>query len=99
MRKESFANKVFFCAWPCNYAYGKLRKPNEEAAKNYRKFLGSFIAKTIIKELPGFMEPAYAPTIDYVRTGNTVTLLADDDYFKQFPQDQEKIFIHHFHPP
>lgn len=94
IKKQSFFKRLAL-----NYAYGKLRKPNDKAAKNYKKFLGTYIAKTIKKHLPYFEEPVYAPTIDYVRTGNTITLLADEDYFKLFSQDPEKIFIHHFHPP
>lgn len=80
-----------------NYAYGKLTKYNNKAVKSYKKYLGSYVVKSIKKHLPGFVEPQYAPSNNYVRTGTTITLLADDDYFKVFPQDKQKVFTNHFH--
>lgn len=92
--KQSFIKRIAL-----NHAYKKLTKHNRKAAENYRKYLGSYVAKSVKKHLPGFEEPAYVPTNNYVRTGNTITLLADEAYFAAFPQDPKNIFINHFHPP
>ncbi|MEO6915498.1 MAG: META domain-containing protein [Chitinophagaceae bacterium] len=81
-----------------SYAYGRLTKPNRKGVKNYQKFLGRYVAKSIRKHLPGFVEPAYSWSNDYVRTGNQITLLADEDYFKAFPQDTKNVFTNHLHP-
>ncbi len=94
IKKQSFFKRLAF-----NYAYGKLKNKPITAANKYRKYLGTYMAKSIKKALPGFEEPKYAATMDYVRTGNTITLLADDDYFKHFPQNSQNIFINHFHGP
>lgn len=97
--KGVIQQQSFFKRLALNYAFGKLKNPNQNAADNYRKYLGTYVAKTIKKHLPGFVEPAYANSIDYVRTGHIITLLANDDYFKKFPQDEKNVFINHLHPP
>jgi hypothetical protein len=35
----------------------------------------------------------------YVRTGNTIVLLANDDYYAKFPDNRENVFIHHMFDP
>lgn len=97
--KATIQKQSFFKRLAMNYAYGKLTKNNEKAVANYEKFLGSYVVKSVKKQLPGFVEPKYAGTNDYVRTGNTITLLANEDYYKVFPQNEETVFINHFHPP
>lgn len=83
--------------WALHYAYGRLTQPSRKALKHYQKFLGDYAGKMARKNLPGLSVPAYAPTNDYVRTGNTVVLLADDTYKIKFPQDEKNIFCNHFH--
>lgn len=81
------------------YAYNSLSKPSLKAQKNYQKFLGALASKTVNKNLNGYVPPEYYNSSDYVRTGNTIVLLADSAYFKKYPDSKENIFIHHFHPP
>lgn len=81
------------------HAYKKLKKPSEKAQRNYEKYLGGFVSKMVRKTLPEFDPPAYIHTSDYVRIGPTITLLADDAYFKLFPESKENLFIHHFMEP
>jgi heat shock protein HslJ len=85
--------------WALNYAYGRLTKPSEKARKNYRKYLGSYVEKTIKKALPGFVPPAYFNSSDYVRVGTTIALIPKEDYFALYPVDKSKIFQNHFHQP
>lgn len=82
-----------------NYAYNKLTKPTKKAVKNSQKILGNYVQKAVKKNLPGFEPPTYAATNDYARTGNTIVLLPKADYYQKYPQDKEKFFINHLHPP
>lgn len=83
--------------WVLSYAYGRLSKPAEKARKNYRRFLGKYVAKSIKKALPGFKEPAYYNSSDYVRAGNIIALVPKQDYYQKFPQAPEKTFANHLH--
>lgn len=85
--------------WALNYAYGKMANPSRKARKNYSKFLGNFVSKSIKKYLPGFEPPAYFKSSDYVRTGATIVLLPAADYYQKFPQDKANVFINHLHQP
>ncbi|UFH55722.1 lipase family protein [Spirosoma sp. KNUC1025] len=81
------------------YAYNSLSKPSLKAQKNYQKYLGKIASSTVRKNLNGYVPPEYYNSNDYVRTGNTIVLLADSAYFQKYPDSKENIFIHHFHPP
>jgi Lipase (class 3) len=82
------------------YMYNQLSKPPSKAQKRYQKYLGSMTSKTVQKTLPGFVPPAYYASNHYVRTGNMIVLLPDDDYFKLYPESQsaDNMFPHHLHP-
>lgn len=75
--------------------YNQLDKPTKKAQKKYEKYLGDMTSKFIIKKLPGFTPPEYFESNNYVRTGNTVILFAEDEYFKTFPKNSSDISIHH----
>lgn len=77
--------------------YNKMDRKTRKAMKYYCKNLGKRVGGIIKKSLPGFEPPAYAPNMNYMRTGNTVVLLADEGYYKQFPEKSENAFIHHTH--
>lgn len=81
------------------YIYNSLSKPALKAQKNYQKYLGRLASKTVKKNLNGYIAPDYYNSNDYVRTGTTIVLKADSEYFKKYPDSEEKIFTHHFHPP
>ena len=85
--------------WALSYAYGRMNKPNRKAARNYRKYLGGFVAKLIKKQLPEYIPPGYSGNMDYVRAGSFIVLQPDEDYYKLFPQDGKNIFINHLHKP
>ena len=81
------------------YAYNKLYKPTQKAQENYQKILGEFTSKQVKVLLPGFVPPQYYESNDYVRTGTTITLLADEEYYAWNPQDSAFLWAHHFHLP
>jgi Lipase (class 3) len=94
IKKQSWPKR-----WVLNVAYTKLSKPGRKTLKRYQKYLGTYMAKAVKKNLKGFQPPAYYNSSEYVRTGNTIVLMPKEDYYKLFPQDPEKIFINHFHAP
>ncbi len=79
--------------------YNKLDKPTKRAQKSYEKYLGEMTSKVISKKLNGFVSPPYCNTNNYVRTGATIVLFANDDYYNHFPDDDEKMWVHHFYKP
>ena len=81
------------------FVLNQLNNPTKRARKNYQKYLGNFVGKQISKRLDGFTAPEYYNSVDYVRTGAQVILMADDSYYKKFPQDHQKIFTNHLHHP
>jgi len=89
--------------FPANLAlrhvYNRLSKPAKRAQKNYEKFLGKMISKYIKKFLPDFVPPTYFSSNNYVRTGSTIVLKADSDYYKKYPQDRNKVWMNHFPGP
>lgn len=81
------------------HAYKGLRKPSEKAQRNYEKYLGRYAGKIVSKNLPGYQSPAFYKSSNYVRTGPTIVLFADEAYYKEFPDSDKEIFIHHgLHP-
>ncbi len=92
IKKQKFpANLVL------KHIYNKLDKPTKKAQNNYEKYLGEMTSKIIKKNITGFSPPLYYSSNHYVRTGATIVLIPNDEYFKQFPDDPTKLFPHHFH--
>ena len=75
--------------------YKKLDKPTKKAQQSYEKYLGEMTSKVIQKKLPNFSPPQYVNSNNYVRTSNTVTLYAHENYYKKFPKESDKFWIHH----
>jgi heat shock protein HslJ/pimeloyl-ACP methyl ester carboxylesterase len=95
INKQSFSNRLAL-----NYVFGKLDKPTKQACKNYIQFLGYAIEdKAIKKQLPNLNRPAFYNSNHYVRTGTPIVLVPDEQYFREFPQNREQIFVNHFHQP
>lgn len=92
IKKQKFPKNLIL-----KHIYNKLDKPTKKAQKNYEKYLGEMTSKIIKKNISGFSPPLYYSSNDYVRTGATIVLTPNDDYFKQFPDDSTKLFPHHFH--
>jgi len=81
------------------HVYKKLTKPGLKAQKNYEKFLGNMISKSIKALYPDFESPSYFKSNHYVRTGQTVVLFAENNYFKEFPESETNMWQHHFIEP
>ena len=81
------------------HIYNRLSKPSLKAQRNYEKYLGRMVSKMVKKQLKGFEAPNYYSSDNYVRTGNTIVLYADSEYFKKYPDNTSNIWIHHFIGP
>ena len=92
--KQGFPKNIVLKA-----VYNKMDRKTRKAMKYYCKNLGTRVGKMLQKSLPGFEPPVYAETMNYLRAGNCITLLADDDYYKLFPDSKTNPFAHHFHKP
>ncbi|WP_338874794.1 lipase family protein [Spirosoma sp. SC4-14] len=77
------------------YVYNKLSKPAKKARKYYLKYLGDFAGRYVKTNLKEYVPPTFYQSSDYVRTGTFVTLLADADYFRKYPDNPKTIFVHH----
>lgn len=94
IRKQKFpANLVTM------YVFNRLSKTPLRAMRQYKKYLGKYAGKLVTRNLKDFVKPEYANCTNYVRTGATIVLFADEDYYKLFPDNPDKIFIHHFFEP
>ncbi len=90
--KQKFPQKIAL-----KFAYNKLSKPSKKARRLNTKYLGEFVAKSIQKTLPEYETPEYFNSADYVRAGNTIVLSPDSAYYSFYPDDEKKIFVHHYH--
>ena len=77
------------------YAFNKLDKPTKRANKNYQKYLGKIMGKYIKKYLPEYEIPQYYNSNNYSRAGRFITLYADNEYYKLFPDIEGQIWNHH----
>ena len=94
IKKQKFPKRVAL-----KYVYNRLSKPSRRAQKNYQKYLGNIASGLVQKNIEGYTPSDYVNTNNYVRTGNMIVLLADEEYYQKFPDSPEKVFAHHFHPP
>ena len=77
--------------------YKQLSKPSQKAQKNYEKYLGKMVSQAVKKQLPGLKTPTYYKSNYYVRTGNTIVLYPDHEYFKLYNNEatNPNIWQHH----
>ncbi|RLD44552.1 MAG: lipase family protein [Bacteroidetes bacterium] len=79
-----------------NRMYNKLDKPTKKAQKSYEKYLGKKTSKFIVKNLKGFIPPnEYFHSNNYARTGATIVLIPNEEYFEKFSIDTDNILTHH----
>lgn len=94
IRKSKFPADVVIM-----YVYNRLYKSPKRAVRKYQKYLGRVTSKLVKKDLPSYQTPAFFNSSYYVRTGTTIVLYADADYYKLFPDNETNIFVHHFFEP
>ncbi len=92
IKKQKFPKNLVI-----RHVFNQLDKPTRKAQKKYEKYLGNMASKLIKKYIPEYESPTYYNSNHYVRTGNTVVLLPDDEYYKIYPDDTSKLFPHHHH--
>ncbi len=93
IRKQKFPKNMAL-----KYAYNRLNKPSMKAQRNYQKFLGKMMSKAVYKQIPDLKTPAFYNSNYYVRTGTTIVLYADKDYYEVNKEDPANpaIWQHHF---
>jgi hypothetical protein len=79
------------------YIYSRMDGPVRTAEYRFQDCLGKGLESYVKKVIPGFQPPVYYNSMDYVRVGNVIVLLADADYYKLFPDNPNTLFVHHFH--
>lgn len=94
--KKILNKKKFPANLVLKHMYNRLRKPSEKATRRFQRVMGKYIYKTVKKVLPGYVQPAFYPSNNYVRTGTTIVLLPDEQYYNSFPNDKTRLFVHHF---
>lgn len=92
--KQKFPNNLVG-----RHIYNRLDKITRKAQRRYQRYMGSLTSRFVRKHLTGFTPPKYFNTNNYVRTGATVVLTADADYYKRFPDNTGNVFVHHYPAP
>jgi hypothetical protein len=72
-----------------------MSKPSLRAQKEYQKYLGKLVSKSVRKNLLEFKEPVYYKSSNYVRIGTTIVLYADEEYKKIFPTKPGQVWLNH----
>ncbi len=80
-------------------AYRKLNNSSHKSQKIFRKYLGKTAYAQVKKALPGFEEPAYVASMNYMRAGIPVILQPQGDYYDRYPNIRERIAVHHAFDP
>jgi hypothetical protein len=94
IKKQKTATRIVL-----KHVYKKLSKPALKAQKNYEKYLGKMTEKLIKENIPDFISPDYYKSNNYVRTGTTIVLMPDEEYYQKYSDSETNIFIHHYHQP
>lgn len=81
------------------YGYNKLDKPARKLRNRYKKYLGKFVGKAAIKNLPGYEMPDFYNSSHFVRCGNSIVLKTNAEYYRRYPDNPNTIFVHHFFGP
>jgi hypothetical protein len=94
MKKQAFMKGLAL-----RWVYNRMDGITKRAVARYRRNLGKMVGKMLKKSLPGFVPPVYAENMNYTRAGNYIVLLADEAYYKLYPDSKTNPFAHHLHKP
>jgi hypothetical protein len=97
--KKAIRKQKFPMSTAVLYVYNRLAKTPLKAQRQYQKYLGRVTGKIILRTLKEYKCPTYYASTNYVRTGNVIVLIPDDNYFKLFPESKTNVFIHHMFEP
>lgn len=97
--KPALKNQKMLVRWYLNSVYNKLDKSSSKANKRFTKYLGHKLYPQVKKYLPQLREPVYASSLNYMRAGIPVVLLADTAYHTQFDKPASQVFQHHLFEP
>ncbi|MEP7257231.1 MAG: lipase family protein [Flavitalea sp.] len=96
IKKQKFPKNLVL-----KHVYNRLSEPSLKAQRRYQKYLGGMASKMVKKQLPDFTPQEYFKSNSYVRTGSTIVLYADEEYFKLYNNDPSNpnIWRHHLPVP
>ncbi len=94
LAKQKWTTRLFV-----KKAYNDMNEPTIEARRAFKKYLGNTAGDFVLKTLPYHRIPELKDCFHYVRCGIPVVLYARGDYYKEFPDDPNKVFIHHMMEP
>lgn len=94
IKKQKFPNNLVG-----RYIYNRLDKITLRAQRRFRRNMGNLTSRFVKGYLKGFEPPEYYNSSDYVRTGTTIVLAADEAYYKLYPDNPKTLFVHHFPAP
>lgn len=98
--KKLLKKQKFFVRLVGGTLFRKVNRKPRKAQKMYTRYLGNTIYKIAVKKaMPGFEQPAYIPSNNYMRAGNPVVLLPDDAYNKIYKDEGKDYFLHHHFAP
>ncbi|HEV9037267.1 MAG TPA: lipase family protein [Puia sp.] len=92
---KALQKQAFFVRLYIRGKYNKLGRHTRKAQKAMQEILGDKVFKAIKRSLPGLREPFYAGGSNYQRAGVPIVLEPDPAYYQLFPNDPDKIFLHH----
>ena len=90
INKQRFVQRVVL-----KRAYNKLSRLLRRSQNEFEYYLGDRIYNIVKQTMPEFENPEYFKSINYVRTGKTIVLMPDDAYKTKFPDDPQRLFMHH----
>lgn len=90
LNKQSLLVRLYL-----KHVYNRMNRTSGKAQRTFTKYLGRTLYKQVKKNQPGYAQPAYASTMNYMRAGTSVVLQGDAEYFKQFPDSGNNVFVHH----
>jgi len=94
-----FKKQSFPVSWIGKYIFNRLTKPGLKAQRVYEKYLGRYVSRQVLKQLPGLHMPDYYHSNAFVRTGSQVLLYADSSYYHRYPDSDSNVFVHHMFQP
>ncbi|GAO42269.1 lipase family protein [Flavihumibacter petaseus] len=90
-----FGKQKWPVRWFLKSKYRKMDKVTRKAEKTYRKTLGNLLYSRVKVAAPGFKEPEYSHSMQYMTAGLPIVLAADSSYQQHFPFDGKNVFVHH----